>query len=162
MVGRTLLVLALLVPNYLFLFARHEACHALVALASGSSIVDFHIWPPRGWNLSWITEFSPVPRSALSLGIQASAPYVVDLALVLGSLWILAKPAGLGFWRLNLLLTGLLFPLLDLGLAVAAYWFAGNDLTFIFGPGGAVLRITLSAWILGLCGLSVLVIRRSV
>ena len=81
----------------------------------------------------------------------------------MGSLWFLSKPRRIGwFWKLNLVLTGLAFPLLDLGLAVAAYWFAPNDLFFVFGPAGAALRLTLSGCIVLLCGLSVLVVRRSV
>jgi hypothetical protein len=148
----------LLVANYFFMLVRHEGCHALVAVAAGSEIVDFHVWPPRGLNLSWITAFSATPRSLASLRLEAAAPYLVSLLLLCGSLWYLAEPRRPGFLKSNLVLTGVVFAVADLALGVAGYWVADNDLSFVFGSGTTASRLFASVWVVALAGISGLIL----
>ena len=128
------LIPVLIVANYFFMVVRHESCHALVALLTGGHITAFHVWPPRGVNLSWITE-APRVRSVAEVQLQAMLPHVAGVAMVAASLFYLGGVRRMGFWQLNVVLTGVVFPLIDLGLSVGAYWFANNDYFFIFGPG---------------------------
>jgi len=157
-VRRGILLCALLVANYFFMLVRHEGCHALVAVAAGSEIVDFHVWPPRGWNLSWITAFSTAPRSPASLRVEAAAPYAVSLLLLCASLWVLAGPRLAGWRRWNVVLTGVVFALADLALGVAGYWVADNDLAYVLGPGTTASRLIASLWVALLAGLGGLVL----
>jgi len=157
-VRRGILLCALLAANYFFMLVRHEGCHALVALAAGSEIVEFHVWPPRGLNLSWITAFSATPRSSASLRVEAAAPYVASLLLLCGSLWTLAGPRRAGLLRSNVVLTGVIFALADLALGVAGYWVADNDLAWVFGPGTTASRLFASFWVAALAGLSGLIL----
>ena len=155
---RSAVVCALLVANYFFMILRHEGCHALVAVAAGSEIVDFHIWPPRGLNLSWITAFSATPRSLASLRLEAAAPYLVSLLLLCGSLWYLTGTRRSGFLKSNIVLTGVVFALADLALGGAGYWVADNDLAYVFGPGTTASRLFASLWVVILAGVSGLIL----
>ena len=150
-----LLLAFVLAANYLLMVARHEGCHALVAFLSGADMIDSHLWPPQGWNLSWTTVVSLSPRPPWVIRLQATLPYLVDLAFVAASLIYLLSIRVGGFWRLNVALTGIVFPLADLSLSVGAYWFADNDYFFVFGPGRLFVRATLSTCVLvlmALCG----------
>ncbi len=149
----------LLVANYFVMVVRHEGCHALVVLLTGGHITAFHVWPPRGANLSWITE-APRLRSAGVVQLQAMLPHLVAVGLVLASLWYLGGARRMGFWQLNVALTGVVFPLIDLTLSVGSYWFADNDFFFVFGPGRLAVRATLTFWLLVMIGLAVFVLWR--
>jgi len=138
----------LLVANYFFAVARHEWAHALVATASGSIVVDVHIWPPDGLNLSWMTEITNPSRSLGSLRLQGAMPYLISLLLLLAGLLYLAGAPRRGFLWLNVVLTAVAFPLADLVAGVGAYWFSGNDFYYVFGPGTLMVRVVLSFWLL--------------
>lgn len=145
-----LLIPGLLVANYFFMVIRHEAAHGMVALLFGDSILDFHIWPPANGNLSWITTLSFAQRTPASMQLQASLPHLVSLVLLLSSLFWLASSRPAPFVRLNIELTGVAFPLLDLGSSVVAYWIGDNDFYFVFGRGTPLIRVVLSTWVLAL------------
>ncbi len=153
----------LLVANYFFAVARHEWSHAWVAMASGSLVVDVHIWPPKGWNLSWMTEITNPQRSLASLRLQGALPYLISLFMLLGGLFYLSGLSGAprrSFLWLNVVLTAVIFPLADLVAGVGAYWLAENDFYYVFGPGTLLLRGVLSFWVLVLGGLAVWLVFR--
>lgn len=145
-----LLLPAILVANHLFMVTRHEACHGAVARAFGAEIAEFHVWPPRAGNLSWITfGFRAIPwRGAIPA--QAAAPYVVAVAIVLGSLAWLRRGLGPGLLRANVILTGVVFPLAEIGVNVAGYWYGANDLYYVFGSLDWSYRAGSTAAIAGL------------
>jgi hypothetical protein len=99
-------------------------------------------------------------RSAAAVQVQAMLPHVVAVGMVAVSLSYLSGARRMGFWQVNVVLTGVVFPLIDLGLGVGAYWFADNDYFFLFGPGTLTVRATLTLWFLVLIGLSALVLLR--
>src|SRR5262247_2022872 len=109
---------AVLVANYLLMVLRHEASHGLVALAFGAQIADFHLWPPRAGNLSWITFRFPLGVSPAAVPLQAAAPYVTALLLLFASLWAVSRRLPSGWLRANLVVTGILFPLTEVGVNV--------------------------------------------
>lgn len=156
---RGLGLLALLGLNYAFLVTRHEFAHAAVVWSSGGQVVDWHLFPPQAGNLSWITEISP-PRPPWVLRLQAAMPYLVSLALYAAALWALTG-GRLPEWAvLHVGLTGLLFPILDLGTGVGGYWVGDNDLFWIFGRSGAGTRVFLSFWVAALAAIGAGVWRR--
>lgn len=140
-----LTLLPLVLPaDYLFAVARHEGSHALVALAFGADIAEFHLWPPRGVNLSWITiGFRRVPASA-AVPLQAAAPYVVAVALIAGSLRLAGRLPS-GFWRANLLLAGVVFPCAEIATNVLAFWMGPNDFFYALGTQALVARLLVTA-----------------
>ena len=144
----------LLAANYAFLVTRHEAAHAAVAIAAGARVEQLHLWPPRGWSLSWIVVSSPPGRSAGSIALQAGMPYLISLALLLGSLYWLASAPREGIARLLVSLAGIWFPLLDLALGVAPYWWSRGDLVWILGPASTGSCLLLSALVLALAAVS--------
>ena len=156
-----LLLPLLLIANYFFAVARHEGAHALVALSSGSVLLDVHIWPPQGWNLSWITHLDPPTRGAASVQFQAALPYLISLLFLLASLYYLSANQRRSDWLWwNVTLTGVIFPLADLAAGTTAYWFADNDFFHIFGSGSNGVRAALSFWVLVLGTVSLWVLHR--
>lgn len=142
-----LLVLpVLLVANYFFMVSRHEGCHALVAWLTGGRIVEFHVWPPAHWNLSWIVE-APRVRSPRLVQFQAALPHLLSLGFVFAGMYHLSRITALTATACNILLTAVVFPLIDLTLSVCSYWFVDNDYSFIFGSGQLVVRATLTIWL---------------
>jgi hypothetical protein len=150
--------LLVLVANYVFMVVRHEGCHALVAWASGVSILEVHVWPPANGNLSWITT-GPGMRSPAVVQLQAALPHLVSLGMVFAALYYLGR-SGVRGWRRHVVVTGVLFPVLDLAIGVVGYWFFDNDYAFIFGAGDAVVRTVLTLWLLTLIGLASWVLLR--
>jgi hypothetical protein len=140
----------LLAANYLFMVARHEGAHALVAWASGASIVDVHLWPPVGGNLSWITTVSFEPRAGAVVKLEAALPHLISLAMLLLSLWWLTGQKRPRRLALQVELTGVAFPLLDLVTSTSTYWIGDNDFYYLFGPGRPGVRLLLSACVVGL------------
>jgi len=157
--ARWVLVPVVLIANYFFMVVRHEGCHALVAWMSGAPILEFHIWPPDGYNLSWIVTGAAV-RSAAVVGLQAALPHIVSLLMVFASLIYLARPAPWTAVDSNTALAGLCFPLLDLSLTVGGYWYGTNDLSYVFGPGSTFLKVVVSAWVAALLLLAAWVLSR--
>lgn len=149
----------LLVANYFFMVCRHEGCHALVVWWTGGHLVDFHVWPPAHWNLSWIVE-APRVRSPGVLQLQAALPHLVSLGFVFAGLYYLSSVTALTATAYNVLVTAVVFPLVDLTLSVGGYWFVDNDYGFIFGPGHFVMRATLTAWLTTVLLLAALVVVR--
>lgn len=141
-----LVLLALLVANYVFMVFRHEGCHALVAWLTGGRILEFHVWPPAHWNLGWIVE-APRVRSLRVVQFQAALPHVVSLGLVFAGMYYLSGITAPTATACNVLLTAVVFPLIDLTLSVCSYWFVDNDYSFIFGSGQFVFRATLTFWL---------------
>jgi hypothetical protein len=123
--------------------------------------VDFHIWPPRGTNLSWITQLDHPARSAASIGFQAALPYLVSIVILAACLFYLSAGRKRDFLWLNVVLTGVLFPLADISFGVAAYWFSDNDFHHIFGSGSLVARAVLTFWVAVLAALSALSLGRA-
>lgn len=124
---------AVLAANYLFFVLRHEGSHALVARAFGAEIADFHWWPPRGPNFSWITFGFPAPPSPLAVPLQAWAPYVVAVGLLVGSWVAVGRALPPGLLRANVVVTGILFPCAELVVNAVGYWYAPNDLYYALG-----------------------------
>ena len=149
---------AVLVANYLVMVLRHEASHGLVALAFGAQIADFHLWPPRAGNLSWITFRLPLGVSPAAVPLQAAAPYVTALVLLFASLWAVRGRLPCGFLRANVVVTGVLFPLTEIGVNVVGYWCGGNDLYYVFGSRALPLREVVTAVACGVALLSVWIV----
>lgn len=145
----------LLGAHWMFMLARHEGAHALVAVFTGARVVDIHLWPPAGGSLSWVTAIPLRPRSPAEVQLQALAPYAASLAMVIATLHGLSRrPGRWGFARVNLALGGLAFPLLDLALGVVAYWLAPSDLRLAFGSAAPGVGIAISLWLAALGALS--------
>jgi len=158
---RPMLVLpVLLVANYFFMVLRHEACHALVVWWTGGRLVEFHVWPPAHWSLSWIVE-APRLRSPRLVQLQAALPHLVSLGFVFGGLYYLSGITAFTSTAFNVLLTAVVFPLIDLTLSVGSYWFVDNDYAFIFGPGHLLVRATLTIWLTTVLMLAAWVAARS-
>jgi hypothetical protein len=136
-----LALLPLVLPaNYLLAVLRHEGSHSLVALAFGAVVAEFHVWPPRGVNLSWITIGFPVRPSPWAVPLQAGAPYAVAVALLAGSVWMIGRlPSGL--LRANVVVGGVVFPCAELVTNVLAYWFGPNDFFWALGTQAPAARV---------------------
>ena len=145
--SRILAFSAILAGNYLFLVARHEGCHALAATLTGAVVLDVHLWPPRGGNLSWITILATRPRAPWEIQLQALAPYAMSLLIAMATLHHLSSPAAWTPSRRNLALTGVVFPLLDLSLGVGTYGFSASDFRYVFGPPTRAVKIVLGMWV---------------
>ena len=157
--GGVLLALALL--HYAFLVIRHEACHALVATASGARVVDVHLWPPRGLNLAWTTIEPTGPRSLAAVALEAALPHLVSIAMILGAAWWLATRR---VWRrieCHVSVAALALPWLDLALGVAAAWRGEGDLARVLAVGDTLSRILLTSWVAMLGLLSFVVVWRA-
>lgn len=148
----------LLAANYLFMVARHEGAHAVVAWASGATVVDVHLWPPAGGNLSWTTVVAFDPRPAGVVMLQAALPLLLSLALLLASLWWLAGPRRHPRLALHVGLTGVAFPLLDLATSTATYWIGDNDFAYLFGPGSTGVRLVLSLQVTALAATAAVIL----
>lgn len=131
-----------------FAVVRHEACHALAARLGGARSVDVHLWPPRGFDLAWTTVLPAGPRAPAVVAWEAGLPHLVSLAMILATAWWLAGAPRLGFLGWNVVVAGAVLPWLDLALGVASYWFAPNDLFWIFGTGDLGVRLFLSSVVL--------------
>ncbi len=151
----------LLAVQVAFAVIRHEGCHALAALIGGAQSVDVHLWPPRGFDLAWTTVLPAGPRTPAAVAWEAGLPHLVSLAMILATAWWLAGAPRLGFLGWNVVLAGAVLPWLDLALGVASYWFAPNDLFWIFGDGDLRIRASLSAGALLLGALVFAVIRNA-
>jgi hypothetical protein len=140
-----LALLPLVLPaDYLLAVVRHEGSHALVAMAFGAEVAEFHLWPPRGVNLSWITiGFRRVPHPA-AVPLQAAAPYGVAVALIAASLWVAGRLPS-GFVRANVLVAGVVFPCAELATNVLAFWLGPNDFYYALGTQGLVARVLVTA-----------------
>lgn len=130
--------------NYLAAVVRHEGSHALVAMAFGAVVAEFHVWPPRGVNLSWITIGFPARPSTWAVPAQAFAPYAVVVALLATAVWCVGRlPPGLG--RANVVVAGVVFPCAELATNVLAYWFGPNDFFYALGTRAVAARAAVTA-----------------
>ena len=117
---------------------------------------------PQGSTLSSFKIPDPDPRDgSVPNVLQAALPYLVSLAILAACLLYLGMPRERGFVWLNIVLTGVLFPLADISFGVTAYWFADNDFYYIFGSGSLTARVVLSFWVAVLAVLSFWIVGRA-
>lgn len=136
-----LLLPAVLAANWLFMAARHEATHGLVVLAFGGEIAEMHLWPPVAGTLSWITFRLPLDAPDGVVPLQAAAPSLVALLLLVAGTWLVCTRLGSGIVRANVALTAVVFPCCELLTIAAGYWYGGGDLSYVVGTRSPVLRV---------------------
>ncbi len=112
---------------------RHEASHALAAMAEGAEVTELVFWPTfvngdlAGWGYaSW---------QGYTTWFTTAAPYFCDLLIFLVALLIIleAKPRRRWLWS-NILVIGILSPLVN-----SAYNYCGG-VTGSFNDVGVLLR----------------------
>lgn len=135
---------AVVAANYLLMAVRHEAAHGAVVLAFGGEVAEFHVWPPRGANLSWITFRLPLEAPPVAVPLQAMAPFLVALALLLLGVRA-ARRLPAGILRANVIVSLVVFPCCEIAANVVGYWYAPNDLYWALGGRTAALRSAAAA-----------------
>ena len=111
---------------------RHEAAHALAAVALGGRITAFVFWPTPGrWgSMSWVG-----PSGYLT----TAAPYLLDLATFLAAFAIVARWNMRRWLALNLIALGAISPLVNTAYNYAHRFRSCNDTHHLLERGDALL-----------------------
>lgn len=153
--GRPDLWWLLALPLYQLLGTlRHEGSHALAAIAAGGRVRALAFWPTYTAGTGW--RWGYVQWTGAGGWLIVAAPYFCDLATyaLAFALWQ-AWPKAPRWVRLNLLVIGLVSPLVDtLYNYLGALW-GGNDVARLLAvlPAGAVHAGLLGATALYVAGL---------
>ncbi|MBE0430598.1 MAG: M50 family metallopeptidase [Dehalococcoidia bacterium] len=98
---------------------RHEASHALAAMAEGAEVTEFVFWPTfRNGSFIW----GYVNWSGSTTWFTTAAPYFCDMLVFFVALLIVleARPNRRWLW-INILVIGMLWPLIN-----SAYNYSGG------------------------------------
>lgn len=156
------LLWALAYPLYqTFSTLRHEAAHALMAVAEGAQILRFVFWPtlPEGGGIYW----GYVRWRGSTSWRCTAAPYVVDLLTYALCFWLCQRGIFKRRWvRLNVMIIGMLSPLINSFYNYQGGFYRPNDVGKLLQelPAAAVhlyFGVTLTLYIWGL----IVVLRRA-
>ncbi len=132
---------------------RHEGSHALAAVLSGGTIREFVVWPSLvGGHLLW----GYVNYTGNDVWWISAAPYLIDLlTFTVCFIWLWrVRFTRRAVW-LNILIIGLLSPLINSAYNYAGRFSPGNDVAYLLRelPAGLVngyFAATLSLYLIGL------------